>query len=430
MQHRITNYIKLVGIHFLIFCIFYLIFSFFGFIKGFPTNETISQWDVGWYKSIIKDGYSFIENKQSNVAFFPLFPLFWKFTHLSPIGISIVNLLCFYSGMFILFKTFNLDAKKLLLLLSIPSLFFCYVPYTESLFFLAGSFIIYGLKRNHWLVILGVFLACLTRSASLIFIPIILFSKLYNLTTERENNRKIIKETVLLILTAIIATLLAQYIQYLYTGQFFTIFKAQKAWNRIIKIPTLYFTTWDEARLIWLDGLAFLIGTLGIVLSVILLIKKIKNKHKKISSDYLFSISYLGLVTLVTVLYSGEDANGGTSLVSLNRYVFSTPFFMLFLIMLLKRNRLMKNQLIVFITISIITWLMFHATGYLHNLDCFVVSSAKTQIYFGIIILYSLIYMLLSNKKYLSLLWSGFYLLNIIIQIFLFNSFLNGIWIG
>ena len=353
----------------------------------------------------------------------------WYYSFIT-IGISIVNLLCFYSGMFILFKTFNLDAKKLLLLLSIPSLFFCYVPYTESLFFLAGSFIIYGLKRNHWLVILGVFLACLTRSASLIFIPIILFSKLYNLTTERENNRKIIKETVLLILTAIIATLLAQYIQYLYTGQFFTIFKAQKAWNRIIKIPTLYFTTWDEARLIWLDGLAFLIGTLGIVLSVILLIKKIKNKHKKISSDYLFSISYLGLVTLVTVLYSGEDANGGTSLVSLNRYVFSTPFFMLFLIMLLKRNRLMKNQLIVFITISIITWLMFHATGYLHNLDCFVVSSAKTQIYFGIIILYSLIYMLLSNKKYLSLLWSGFYLLNIIIQIFLFNSFLIGIWIG
>ncbi len=430
MKNRFTNYLKLVGIHFSIFIIIYLIFSFFGFIKGFPTNESISQWDVGWYKSIIKDGYSFIENKQSNVAFFPLFPLFWKLTHLSPIGISIINLLCFYLGMFILFKTYNLDGKKLLLLLSIPSLFFCYVPYTESLFFLAGSFIIYGLKRNHWLVILGIFLACLTRSASLIFIPIILFSKLYNLKSGSANNRKIVKETCLLILTAIIATLLAQYIQYLYTGEFFTIFKAQKAWNRIMKLPTLYFTTWDEARLIWLDGLAFLIGILGIFLSFVFLIKKIKNKHKNISSNYLFSISYLGLVTLITVLYSGEDANGGTSLISLNRYVFSTPFFMVFLIVLLKRNRLIKNQLIVFSFISIFTWLLFHASGYLHNLDRFVLPSVKTQIYFGIIIMYSLIYMLLSNKKYLTLLWSGFYLLNIILQIFLFNSFLNGIWIG
>jgi hypothetical protein len=429
LKKSLTNYIVLIGVHLSLLFTLYIIFSFLELIKGFPTNGSVFQWDVAWYKSIKDHGYFFNKGEQSNVAFFPLFPLIWKHTFLSPIGISIVNIVFLYAGVFLLNRTYNLDSKKTLLILSVPSLFFCYIPYSEALFFLAGSLIIYGLKKDNWIALVGISLACLTRSTSLIFIPILLFSKFYNYRLEK-NNRKIFIETALLIFFTITSTLLAQYIQYLDTGIFFTIFKAQEAWHRMLRIPALYFTTWDEARLIWLDGLAFLVGVSSFVLCCILIVKKIIHKRKSISSDYLFSIAYLALVTIVTMLFSAISPKGETSLCSLNRYIFSSPFFMTFLIVLLKRNRINKNQILLFISISIFTWLLFNVHGYLQNLEKFSLPYFKTKLYFGIVFLYSLLYMLLSNKNYNNFIWSGVYLFNLIIQIYLFNRFLNGIWIG
>lgn len=37
--------------------------------------EALVRWDAGWYGSIARDGYSFVPNEQSPVAFFPLYPL-------------------------------------------------------------------------------------------------------------------------------------------------------------------------------------------------------------------------------------------------------------------------------------------------------------------------------------------------------------------
>lgn len=429
MKNSFKSYLITIGLHASIWMISYLIFSFFGFIKGYPTNESIAQWDVGWYQSIVKNGYSFHPGQQSNVAFFPLFPFVWKLLSASPIGISIVNLLFLFIGVFLLYRLYHLERSHVLLIFSIPSIFFCYVPYSEAIFFAACSLIIYGFHKNEWLAIAGVFIACLTRSASLIFIPILLFSKLYNYQSGA-NNKKLIRETLLLILSAIISTLLSQYIQYLESGEFFTIFQAQTEWGRYFGLPVFYLTTWDEARLIWLDGLAFFTGMVSFVLCVILFAKKLIHKRKNISSAYLFSVSYLALVTIVTLFYSGEDATGGTSLYSLNRFIFSTPFFMVFLIVLLKRNRWIKPVVFPFLAISIITWLLFNANGHLHYLEKFALPHLKTQIYFGLILLYSSLYILITDRTYKTHLWSGLYVFNVFLQIYLFNSFLNGVWIG
>lgn len=429
MKKSLTSYLITIGIHVSISFILYLIFSFFGFIKGFPTNESIAQWDVGWYQSIVKNGYSFHPDQQSNVAFFPLFPLVWKLLSASPIGISVMNLMFLFIGVYLLYRLYHLERSHILLILSVPSLFFCYVPYSEAIFFFACSLTIYGLYKNEWLAILGVFLACLTRSASLIFIPILLYAKLYNYRLGA-NNKKLIRETILLITSAIISTLLSQYIQYLESGEFFTLFEAQKAWDRYIRVPVLYLTTWDEGRLIWLDGLALFTGLTATGLSIAFLIRKMLDRRKTISPGYLFSIAYLAVVTIVTVFYSGQDATGGTSIYSLNRFVFSTPFFMVFLIVLLKKNRFHKKGIVLFFATSLTTWLLFHANGHLHYLERFALPHLKTQIYFGLIFLYSLLYLLITNKTYKTHLCSGLYVINLMVQIYLFNSFLNGVWIG
>lgn len=415
--------------HLFIFIILYLILSFFGFIKGLPNNTSLMQWDAWWYKSIIDNGYSFNPDGQSNIAFFPLFPFIWKFFQLTPVLISVLNLFFLFSGMIVLRNAYHFNRMEFLLLLSIPSLFFCYVPYSEAVFFLAGSFIIYGLKKDFKIALLGVFLAGLARSATLIFIPIILFSKIYNYRPGK-NNKKLIIETTYLILTSIISTLFAQLIQFQGSGKFFTIFEVQKEWNRILSIPVLYFTTWDGARLIWLDGLALFTGILSISLIVLFLWKKLSKHNKTFSSAFLFSIGYLALVSITTLLYSSEDAIGGTSIYSLNRFVFATPFFTVFIIMGLRIIQINKKSVLYFVVIALLTWLLFNAHGYLPGADRTLVQFLKAKVYFGIVFLYSFVYLLLADNRIKITLWSGLYLLNMILQIFLFNEFINGKWIG
>ncbi len=423
------NSMMLIGIHVLIYFVFYCILTFLGFIKGFPADNTLIHWDANWYKTIVNQGYLFTEGQQSSIAFFPLFPMIWKLSHLSPLFISLFNLILMLSGMMLLRKTYNLNAREFMLLLSIPGLFFCYIPYSEAMFFLAGTLIIYGLKRDHKMAVLGILLACLCRSASLIFIPIIIFAKLYNFQPKK-NNRKLIIETLIMIVTAILSTLAVQIFLYIETGKFFALFAAQKEWHRIITMPKLYLTTWDGTRLIWLDGLAFFTGMLSLCLCIIYLWKKIKHRHKTISPAFLFSLGYLTLVTITTLLFTGRDVMGGSTIYSLNRFVFATPFFTVFLIMCFKNLKINRISIFVFIITSLITWTLFHAHGYLWDLEKFALPIMKTKLYFGIIVLYSLLYLLLMNRKIKNNIWSGVYVLNLILQIFLFNAYLNNFWIG
>lgn len=423
------NFLVPILFHFSMYFIMYCTLSFLGFVKGIPSNESLSQWDVGWYKSIVANGYSFIPGEQSNVAFFPLFPLVWKFIGVSNVLISIVNLIFLIIGFYILWLNYKFDTRKFLLLLSIPSLFFCYVPYSEALFFMSGSLILYGLKNNYKLALLGMFLSCLTRSASLVFIPIILFSVLYNVKLN-SNNKILIIKAVSLIFVALIATTLAQYIQYLDTGSFFKLFEAQKEWNREISFPKLFFTTWDGPRLIWLDGLAFLVGIVCFVFCVSFLRRKIINPQKKISADYLFAISYLALITIVTMLYSGEDAVGGTTFYSLNRFVFTSPFFVVFILFLFKKNMLSKKSVFLFVFLSAVVWISFGGLGNLDRMNIYDLPFFKTKIYFLIIFLYSSLYMLLSKPNIRKEIWIGVYLINVTLQIYLFSKFLQGVWIG
>jgi len=97
-------------------------------------NSSIASYDAGWYKDIAVNGYSIKESNQSNVAFFPLFPMLWRLSNTSNIGISLINLSIFLFSIFLIWRSYQLKVIELLLCLSIPSLFFCWVPFSEALF--------------------------------------------------------------------------------------------------------------------------------------------------------------------------------------------------------------------------------------------------------------------------------------------------------
>ena len=50
--------------------------KWYGEPRGFL--DIFFHWDSGWYHSIVQQGYSYVAGKQSNVVFYPLYPLLVK----------------------------------------------------------------------------------------------------------------------------------------------------------------------------------------------------------------------------------------------------------------------------------------------------------------------------------------------------------------
>ena len=419
-----TPFLYLFHICFSLFILY--VFRFLGFFGGELNISGLLNWDAGWIFNLVKNGYFFSETSQSNVAYFPLFPIIWKSFGLSAVGVSLLNLTFYFIGLSLLRKAYGFDNKFLLLFLAIPSTFFCFLPYTEALFFLSCSIVLYGYRRSFPLLVFGLLLACLTRSASMIFIPIIIISNLFNLDFSMSN----LKRVAIQVGVCIVAFFLVQYYQYLECGKMLGVFDVGEHWDRDWGVPQLFLTTWDKGRLVWLDGLAFMVGIFCLTTCFILLIRKIKKQNSKVAVDLLFAIGYLSVVTLSTSLYTGEDAAGGSTLLSLNRYVFCTPFFVVLFHYLLKLNFDTKKSFFFFALFSLVIWSAFGFWDEINIGGTFKNSKTSTKIYFLFVFIYSYAHLLLSNRKIRTQLWVGVYFINVVLQLFLFNNFLNGMWIG
>ncbi|MFW5791901.1 MAG: mannosyltransferase family protein, partial [Desulfohalobiaceae bacterium] len=121
----------------------FLKYKWFGEPKSFL--DLFFKWDSNWYLSIVKNGYSYVADKQSNVAFYPLYPLFVKIIstvvgNTKAVGflISNIGLLtgAFYLYRIILHETkdHNICLIGVFLLLANPMSFFHSAFYAEGLF--------------------------------------------------------------------------------------------------------------------------------------------------------------------------------------------------------------------------------------------------------------------------------------------------------
>lgn len=419
LRHIINSIpLKEFSIHIAVLVLVYYIFYFTGFFQYMPDDTLISAWDVSWMKKIADKGYEYTPGEQCSVAFYPLFPYMWKLLDVTPIGISIINFLFMLAGFSLLFNAFNIKGRILLLLLSAPSLFFCYVPYTEALFFFSSSLLLYGLHRNNlaWAVV-GIFLACLSRSVGSLFGPVLVFMFICNY------NRQHIKQHLTTISALLFASLLSlglvQFIQWWQTGQWFKSYEVQKYWHREFRMPQFFLSTWGDERLVWIDGLAFFVCVLAIGTGLVLLWRKFKSVNKTVNPAFLFSMGYLGMIALTVLFYSPVSDSGSTSIYSANRYVFATPFFTVFLFMLFQHIKVnFKNAFILLLLIDFVGFLFGFFRG------------QSGLIYFSVLGLYCYLCYLMLHKKVRAEVWSALYLLNIILQLYLFNLFINAIWVG
>ncbi len=140
------------------------------------------QWDANWYMSIVADGYQWVPGDQSNVAFFPLYPLTvrcagWLLGGRYLLAGLLLSSVYMLGGMVFLYRLVRDDygddiARRAVWLLAIfPTSVFFTTLYTESLFLMTGVATFYYARRGRW-AMAGVwgFLASLTRVTGLLML--------------------------------------------------------------------------------------------------------------------------------------------------------------------------------------------------------------------------------------------------------------------
>jgi hypothetical protein len=409
------------GLHYSYLTVIFSVFIFFGFSNQFPLAENLNRWDANWYRDIADYGYRIREGQQSNVAFFPLFPYLWKFSRLGSIYISLLNAGLFLLAFAFLAREFQLKMKQVLLLLSLPSLIFMYVPYTEACFFFFSTILLIGLhRRSSLLVITGLFLCCITRSATLLFFPAILFMEWMDTTPGQSASRKL-KNIALYLATAISGLLTVAYIQWVQTGRWFTFFGVHEYWRQTLRLPKLPFTTWGGHNLLWLDATAVWVGLAAGVFCTYLLYRWLTGKQVQLpfnNRPLVFSAGYLVGAMLFAVLYQG-------GYIILNRYIFATPYFFLFFFSFIRYRPLRTGELALTGLITVLLWFLFGAQTKLDGM-----THLQTAWYFWIITCYILACLLVNHPRVGRYALAGVYSLNIILQLAMANVFLSGFWVG
>jgi hypothetical protein len=149
-----------------------------GHLSGL-TQEAYANWDAQWYAEIAERGYSYDPNTQSSVAFFPAFPMLGRgLARATGIGAGLALLVVAnlaYLAALVLTARYvtmrwgaapaQVECYVLLLMGLLPTTFFFRMPYSESLFLLLTTLLLYGFERRWPLLVLAfvVGLATATR---------------------------------------------------------------------------------------------------------------------------------------------------------------------------------------------------------------------------------------------------------------------------
>jgi len=342
MTASIRNFWLLCGFYAFQAFIFYILF----YKSQWLNIQSLLNWDAQHYFKIASEGYD-----HTRTAFFPLFPLIWKFSGLNAIGISMFNALLFISSFAWLAQLYQLKTKHLFLIAAIPTFIFFFVPYTESVFFASSVILLTGYKRlDYRLVFAGLLLASFARPAASVFIPAIILVEWLT----RENSSKALSKISLSVVAVLIGMMGAFAVHYSYTENLFGFFDVQaNVWDNRLQIPSLPLRSWAGIKIVILDGTALFVSILCGWQLLQWLWPNFKTFKIHQDKSLLFSLFYLLGIGLLVLLY--RDG----SLFSLNRFVFTTAFFVVAAIHY--TNQKFNSKSLWWIFVILIWWLLFNS---------------------------------------------------------------------
>ena len=391
------------------FLIAILFFIYLTFKEKSPVIHEIDllRFDAKLYLKISENGYS----GNWLCAFFPAFPFLWQFFHASVIGITITNSIIFILSYSALAYMYRFDWKRFLYFITIPSLVFMFVPYSEALFYLAATMILIGLaKDNLLLILMGFFIASIVRPTTFVFIPAIAGTFLLTSKNFKEGFGK----SLIPILILILGLGLTITIHYYYTNTWFVFFEAQKIWENYLHLPKLPFTSWGGDASLRYDGSVLAITSC----CLFYLYKTLQLRMKFLIAEpkeLIFSLFYIIGTALLILLY--RDGN----LYSLNRFVYATPFILIVLNYFFRQYTFKAKDVWIILIGTEVLWLLLGSYNHIHNFLMF----TTVTIYFIVLLFTKHTSKLISNLSIITLI-----AINLIGLIKLYYRYINGGWVG
>jgi hypothetical protein len=143
------------------------------------------HWDSGWYFSVVREGYSYNPEAQSNIAFFPMLPYLTRlFDQILPGGDAFAGLvvvhLALFGALLYIFQLVRIDYtdvvawRTLFFLLIFPAAFFFSAFYAESLLIFGMAATLYHARRGQWLMagLFGTFTGLSKLIGVILIIPV------------------------------------------------------------------------------------------------------------------------------------------------------------------------------------------------------------------------------------------------------------------
>lgn len=320
-----------------------------------------SRWDGGWYYTIAADGYWYLAEEQSNIAFFPVLPLLMRtvgfmtgdiisagvlITHAALLG----SLITAYALMRYEVPNDPDAAERLVLYLAFaPAAFFFSTVYTESLFLLLSLIAVYSARRGWWTI--GIAAAIMLSATRIVGVLIVLFMVLewarsHGFTVRTMFTRQgwrglingIVQQPAVLLAIGLIPFGLFSHMLYLNNayGDPWLFREVQSAWGR--STDQLFVATSDVVRTFIELAAAGEIVPLSMMLSVSALMLTI---ILSVVAWIRFGTAY-GVYMLATVAVSAS-----ASLISYFRYAFVMFPMLMVLALVGKRSKVLHYAILV-----------------------------------------------------------------------------------
>lgn len=369
---------------------------------------TLLRWDAVHYSAISDHGYS-----GESSAFFPLFPYLWKALGVDPFGMAMVNAVIYVIASHLLVTDLNIPRRFHLAFVVLPSVFFLFTPYTEALFFLFCVFLLISIRKGSvFLTALALFACTLTRPAFTALLPAMILMTLLSSAPVRNRVLNILTFT----LTAMIGLAVVALIQYAQTGEFFGFYNAQGSYGNTFKLPDFPLGSWGGGQVVRLDAMALLIGLTAAVYVVMEAIRKVLATGTSAPPIVLVSAGYIaGVSAIALFLRSGE-------LYSLNRFIFPTPFILVFMFHILSRLPKVRSRTWAMIWTTFLAYtLLFGSFVHIQTFSLFAVVSLLVTI--GV-------FTLSDDRRVATILFWPWIATMFCVQVLFFSKFLLGEWVA
>lgn len=288
----------------------------FGLSAGWSLIEhgsftiAVDYFDTAHYHAIAASGYAV----PTDAAFFPAFPYIWRWLAFPAWAMGLVNLLIWLVGLGFISMAYHVQRRAIVMAALVPQVLFFAIPYSESLFFLAGVCIVAGLARQQrGLIYAGIFFAALVRPTAAVLIPALFIARLLSGVKWRQS----VKISLIEAFVGLAGVCTVFGIQYLDTGNWGSFFAAQATWGNQLGWPRLPFQSWGGDLITLIDAMALFVG----LLAGRTLWRTRRGGIAQLHVVERFGLAGLFITALLVLFTRGGD------LFSLNRFIFATIFF-------------------------------------------------------------------------------------------------------